>query len=111
MSLAIESLGACLAGASPALVGGTWTAVAMGADVRPSPIKIPCGLRAPQHANRRDSLDARRGNAHFGAMIEKSPEIFTRERAQSIPPTGQAYTAALALVAVSTLLGLWIAPR
>jgi len=45
-------------------------------------------------------------------MIETSPEIFTRERAQaSIPATVQAYTAALALVAVSTLLGLWIGPR
>jgi two-component system sensor histidine kinase KdpD len=40
------------------------------------------------------------------------PEIFMRERAHgSIAAAIQAYTAAFALVAVSTLIGLWIAPR
>jgi two-component system sensor histidine kinase KdpD len=45
-------------------------------------------------------------------MIELPPEILMRERAQgSTAAAIQAYTGALALVAVSTLIGLWIAPR
>jgi two-component system, OmpR family, sensor histidine kinase KdpD len=45
-------------------------------------------------------------------MVEPSPELPTRDRAQgSIAAAIQAYTGAVALVAVSTLIGLWIAPR
>ncbi|HET6535367.1 MAG TPA: DUF4118 domain-containing protein, partial [Sphingomicrobium sp.] len=44
--------------------------------------------------------------------MELPPEILIRERAHgSIAAALQAYTAAVALVAVSTLAGLWIAPR
>lgn len=44
--------------------------------------------------------------------MELPPEILMRERAHgSIAAALQAYTAAVALVAVSTLAGLWIAPR
>jgi two-component system sensor histidine kinase KdpD len=45
-------------------------------------------------------------------MVEPSPELPARDRAQgSIAAAIQAYTGAVALVAVSTLIGLWIAPR
>jgi two-component system sensor histidine kinase KdpD len=45
-------------------------------------------------------------------MTETPSEILVRERAQgSIAAAIQAYTGAVALVAVSTLVGLWIAPR
>ena len=62
--------------------------------------------------NRPYSLDGRCGIAHFRAMIELPPEILMRERIHgSMAEAIQAYAGALALVAVSTLIGLWIAPR
>ena len=57
-------------------------------------------------------LDPLRRYAHFRVMVDAPAQIFIRGRTDgSIATAIQAHTGAIALVAVSTLVGLWIAPR
>jgi two-component system, OmpR family, sensor histidine kinase KdpD len=77
-------------------------------DVRPTLIKIPCGLRLSSVKKGRKSggvaLDERRPMAHLVAMIE--PDVPRAAVAQL-----RSYVEAVLMVAASTLVGLAIAPR
>src|SRR4029078_2752637 len=57
-------------------------------------------------------LDPLRRYAHFRVMVDAPAQIFIRGRTDGLIATAsQAHTGAIALLAVSTLVGLWIAPR
>lgn len=57
-------------------------------------------------------LDARGDEGHLSPMTEAQPiELVEQRPHRSLAGGAQTYAGALALVAVSTLVGLWIAPR
>jgi two-component system sensor histidine kinase KdpD len=67
-------------------------------EVGRNTVKIPCGLLV-------GPLDGRTLEAHLTAMTDAPTPT------ASVVARIQAYAGAIAMVAVSTLLGLWIAPR
>jgi two-component system sensor histidine kinase KdpD len=62
---------------------------------------------ALQHGFHTDSLDARAGEAHLAPMADTQP----KPPRESVATRLQAYAGAMAMVAGSTLIGLWVAPR
>jgi two-component system sensor histidine kinase KdpD len=76
------------------------------ADVDRKRVKIPCGFCCSAIRSGLLPLDLRRSRAHLTVMaIAQSPSQ------RSLAAQVEAYAAAVAMVAVSTLVGLWIAPR
>src|SRR5262249_10220410 len=73
---------------------------------------IPAPLREEEPLRPRTNLDAAAPQAHLSAMDYAEPSLSPNSQdIATITDTIRAYTGSLVFVAVSTLIGLWIAPR
>jgi len=87
----------------------------MARDVGAEAIKIPCGFepfpKRRSHKERPQTLDAVTPKAHLARMNNKQSRGTLPRGLASMSDVVRAYAGSLAMVALSTLLGLWIAPR
>src|SRR5262249_23162213 len=76
-----------------------------------APVKILCGFPRVPRWNPRRIAARRLGGGRRGAHLAAMTDTLARQAGSPLLARIQAYAGSIALVAISTLVGMWIAPR